>query len=183
MGEGCSDGRPIWLLDVDGVLNAVTSQVDQGVWPEWRTGAARADGRSYPITFAPRLMDRIRSVHQQGLAEIRWLTTWGHDANRELRRLLNLPEFPVVGTPSGAAAWWKLPLAQQVALEHRPLVWTDDDLAYAAEAVSWLDGLDLPALAIAPSPDVGLRPEHVDRIIQFTREHGAGNANRPLDRP
>ena len=162
---------PIWLLDVDGVLNAVTLRADRSVWPRWRTGTARADGRSYPITFAPDLMAGIRELHDRGSVDIRWLTTWGHDANRELRRLLDLPEFPVVGVPSHADVWWKLPLAQQVAREQRPLIWTDDDLARSASALEWLDRLAQPALAIGPRPDVGLRPEHLDGIARFIDEH------------
>ncbi len=161
------DARPIWLLDVDGVLNAVTLEPDRTAWPEWRTGTAQADGRTYPITFSPDVMAGIRAVHRRGLAEIRWLTTWSGDANRGLRRLLDLPEFPVVGRPGGSAVWWKLPFAQEVGREGRPLVWTDDELGYSAEAMDWLNGLEQPALAIAPRPGVGLRREHLDRITEF----------------
>ncbi len=166
------DTRPIWLLDVDGVLNAVTLEPDRSVWPRWTTGTAQTNGRSYPITFSPDVMAGIRDLHRRGLVEIRWLTTWSRDANRDLRRLLELPEFPVVGRPGGSAVWWKLPLAQEVGREGRPLIWTDDELGYSAEAMDWLNGLEQPALAIAPQPAVGLRREHLDTITGFLTADG-----------
>ncbi len=164
------DPRPIWLLDVDGVLNAVSLRSPDGAWPQRRTGTARAEGRAYRITFAPHLMAGIRDLHERCALEVRWLTTWAYDANRELRALLDLPEFPVVGEPGGPAAWWKLPLAQQVALEERPIIWTDDDLSYSPEALVWLAALPQPTLAIAPEPDVGLRPVDLVTIETFVED-------------
>lgn len=175
-GAGDASGSPttpIWLLDVDGVLNAVTLDVDRSAWPDWTTGTAQTSGRSYRITFSPDVMAGIRDLHDRGLVEIRWLTTWSRDANADLRRLLGLPEFPVVGSPGGSAVWWKLPLAQEVAREGRPLIWTDDELGYSPDALDWLNGLDQPALAIAPEPTVGLRREHLDRILAFATEQAS----------
>jgi hypothetical protein len=164
---------PIWLLDVDGVLNAVTVEPDRTAWPQWTTGTAYTSGRGYPITFSPAVTGVIRDLHDRGLVEVRWLTTWAQDANRDLRRLLDLPEFPVVGRPGGSAVWWKLPYAQEVGREGRPLIWTDDELGYSAEAMDWLNGLEQPALAIAPHPAVGLRREHLDKVSGFLTDHGS----------
>jgi hypothetical protein len=58
--------------------------------------SATADGRSFPITWSPSVVAAVRSW--QELAEVQWLTTWGHDANTSLRHLLELPELPVAGT-------------------------------------------------------------------------------------
>jgi hypothetical protein len=37
-------------------------------------------------------------LHTEGLAEVCWLTTWGHAVNDDLRVVLGLPELPVAGT-------------------------------------------------------------------------------------
>lgn len=146
-------GVPIWLLDVDGVLNAVCHPSrPPRTWDSWRSGTAIAAGERFVITFAPELMTGIRDLHESGMVEIRWLTTWGHDANRSLRHLLELPEFPVAGEPAYAEAWWKLPCAVRAAQDERPLIWTDDDLDYSEPARAWAAKLD--ALTIAPEPTV-----------------------------
>ncbi len=159
-------GVPIWLLDVDGVLNAVCHPSrPPRTWDSWRSGTAIAAGERFVITFAPELMTGIRDLHESGMVEIRWLTTWGHDANRSLRHLLELPEFPVAGEPAYAEAWWKLPCAVRAAQDERPLIWTDDDLDYSEPARAWAAKLD--ALTIAPEPTVGLTPADLDAIRTY----------------
>lgn len=92
---------PVVLLDVDGVLNAL-GRPDERVHPAWRSGSATAMGRQWPITWAPAVVDRIAGWVRDGRADVRWLTTWGHDANTSLRHLLGLPELPVAGTHNDA---------------------------------------------------------------------------------
>lgn len=90
--------RPLVLLDVDGVLNAVGPPDD--AWPEWRRGTARAGGRAWPVRWSPGVVAAVRGW--QDTADVSWLTTWGHDANLGLRELLDLPELPVAGTHADA---------------------------------------------------------------------------------
>lgn len=101
---------PLLLLDVDGVLNAFGGDArDLAAWAEWSAGWATADGRSWHIAFAPAVVSRLVSWQHEGLFELQWLTTWGHDANGELRELLGMPRADVAGTyqdedEAGAAA-------------------------------------------------------------------------------
>jgi HAD domain in Swiss Army Knife RNA repair proteins len=92
---------PLWLLDVDGVLNVVTLAPDATLWPRWRRGVARTDDRSraWPITWSPDVIDRLTDLLTARRVEIAWLTTWGEDANDELAALLGLPQLPVAGCP------------------------------------------------------------------------------------
>jgi len=92
-----ADLPPLWLLDVDGVLNAVSREPDWGAWSDWRTGSATAEGVSYRILFAPEAVAAVRDAHAAGRAEVRWLTTWGAAANDGLHRLLALPALAVAG--------------------------------------------------------------------------------------
>lgn len=159
-------GIPIWLLDVDGVLNAVCHpRRPPRTWRHWSTGTACAGGERFAITFAPELMAGIRKLQDPAVVEVRWLTTWGNDANGGLRKLLGLPAFPVAGEPEQASAWWKLPCAVRTAAEGRPMIWTDDDLGYSATASRW--AAELGILAIAPDPGVGLTPADLERIRAF----------------
>lgn len=117
------------------------------------------------ITFAPELMAGIRELHESAAVEIRWLTTWGPDANDGLRELLGLPEFAVAGTPEYASAWWKLPCAVRAVEERRPVIWTDDDLDASDTARRWASNVGM--LAIAPDPAVGLTPADLETIRAY----------------
>ncbi|MBI4943357.1 MAG: hypothetical protein HY830_21645 [Actinobacteria bacterium] len=92
------DLPPLWFLDVDGVVNAISAQPDPDVWGDWSTGRATVDGRPYPIRFSPTVTSTVARLHTEGLAEVCWLTTWGHAVNDDLRVVLGLPELPVAGT-------------------------------------------------------------------------------------
>jgi hypothetical protein len=191
---------PVWLLDIDGVLNAVAREPDRSVWPDWQQGSAEAGGVSWPIRFSPSVSRAIRRLHEQGLVEVRWLTTWRSDANNQLRRLLDLPAFDVVpdATPAdattaarplahdedttshGAATaayrpvegeWWKFAAVRHAVerLDGRPLIWTDDELEHQPDAVAWVAETVRDPLVVAPAPQVGLTPRHLQVIEDFCR--------------
>lgn len=169
---------PVWLLDVDGVVNAATKKPDRSVWPAdaWIHTHATSNGHRWPILVAQPVVDFIRDVHEQGRAEIRWHTTWQEDANC-LADILGLPTLPVQDAPEYGDyfaerrnGWWKLPAALRVVEgEGRPLVWTDDDacpfdLPRAARAR--LEHTQ-PTLIVTPSPNSGLTRKHLRKIDAF----------------
>lgn len=170
---------PLWLLDVDGVLNAVSHRPDPDVWPDWRHGTAFANGSSWPIWFSPTLTRAIADLHERGLAEIRWLTTWGEDANGELRELLGLPRLQVAGTGDvfdPTVDWWKFDVVKSFhrAEPNRRLIWTDDDLLYLPEAQAWV-AARTRSLVIAPRSDRGLTPDQLTEIRRFCNDPALEN--------
>jgi hypothetical protein len=82
-----SASPPIWLLDVDGVLNA--DKPGRGAPP--RRAMAYADGTGWLMRWAPSLIDRIGGLRRAGAVDIRWCTSWcGHTdqpGRREKRRM------------------------------------------------------------------------------------------------
>lgn len=172
---------PVWLLDVDGVLNAVTKKPARNVWPadQWLRGEATSTGHTWPILAAQPVVDFIRDVHDQGRAEIRWHTTWQDEAVA-IEKLLNLPTFPVQDAPEWAVhlrgeteEWWKLGAVRRVVTEERrPLVWTDDDADrfQVPAADRALLASATPSLVLCPSPYTGLTPKHLRKIDQFLKE-------------
>jgi hypothetical protein len=172
---------PLLLLDVDGVLNALWQGQPPDAWPEWSRGSATADGRRWPITWAPAVVDRLRGWHADGVVELQWLTTWGHDANGELRELLGLPELVVAGTYQDAdqdagmaedldahaavapaapdplsGQWWKYDVVRRLrdAQPGRSIVWVDDELHRPNRFTAW--AADSAVLAVGPHPGTGL---------------------------
>lgn len=181
--------KPVWLLDVDGVLNAVQTHYPPRStgWAEdcWRQVQAKASNGTFPIVAAEPVLDFVRRVHKDGLAEVRWLTTWeDDDAVYPLATQLDLPDFPIAGragTDYGAGAeagqglnyWWKLPVAQKVYGERFSLLWTDDDISYHRPAKLWVRSQPTgTVLAVSPNSGQGLMQVHLDKIERWLT--GAG---------
>ncbi len=181
--------RPLVLLDVDGVLNALGPP--DASWPDWQQGRATAAGREWPIRWSPSVVDAVRNWQER--ADVRWLTTWGHDANRGLHALLGLPELPVAGTHHDAAGspdpeepalaavtpaapdeltgrWWKFDVVRRLVREQpgRRLVWLDDDLLGVDDVRAWTRA-HADGLLVAPDPRAGLVRAHLDAVERFLR--------------
>ena len=180
--------RPLVLLDVDGVLNAVPLRGRSRAWDDWKTGHAVAEGNRFPILWSPSVIAAVLSWRE--VAEVQWLTTWGYDANRSLRHLVGLPELPVAGTydappgagqPDAGAAhaavapaapdpltgrWWKYDVVARLVQQdpRQRLIWVDDDLdrAYGVFA-RWADAQQA-VTAVVPDPRCGLTPEDLEAI-------------------
>lgn len=63
---------PVFLLDVDGVIN-----VDRPAWPDAdaRATVTTSDGVTWPFRWSPALVIELGRLHAGGLVEIRWCTT------------------------------------------------------------------------------------------------------------
>lgn len=160
---------PVWLLDVDGVVNAVHPWGADHLGDTYTTGTMTIDGGRYPMTWSPALIDRIRDLHTAGVVEVRWATGWCVWAHH-LETLWNLPRLgrafttAVVGDALTDA---KLAAARWVLAEGRRLVWTDDLDLPAGRTVLRELTWDGRALLIAPDRAVGLLPADMDRIEAF----------------
>lgn len=178
--------KPIWLLDVDGVLNAVVGYRKEypATWRNWEQQVLGG----FTITWSPDLMERINKLLADDLVEIRWLTTWREEANAHLITPFGLTEMAVCPDEDlgrcqlnlddewsphegklSSYTWWKFPAARFQHLEGRPLIWTDDDLQFEPNATKWVAEVD-NVLAISPDTAVGLTPGDLDRIEAFCKE-------------
>ena len=171
--------RPLWLLDIDGVVNALARGAMPVAWPEheWvqRLVITEIPGRgvmTLPILAARPVLDFVADVHRSGSAEIRWHSTWRTAAITSFAPALGLPttirmsvapewnERPV-------AQWWKLGAAERAAATGRRLVWTDDDLrVYQHETEHLAAGGNL---LLGPFADTGLTPDDLRQIAEFLR--------------
>lgn len=148
------------FLDVDGVISPVADNLA----PTTGFGDFRqAEVWGFAIWWSPMMISEIIDLSRD--VQVRWLTTWGHEAVTELSPVLGLPEFPVEATLSLvdlSLPWWKLRAVQR---HQPPFVWVDDDIADSPEAQDY--ALETNSLAIAPFVDVGLTPDHIAQIRQF----------------
>lgn len=174
--------KPVWLLDIDGVVNAVGEPVDGDGWGGWEYGKAIAGGQEWPLRWAPELVAHINDIHGSGLAEVRWHTTWQADA-ANFAAAVGLDDFEIAEAPEfydrGYAArcimnnrpqWWKLPAAERVLFdEKRPLLWTDDDIFSEIGDSDELEALGVSPdfYAVVPNQSVGLTSSAVAQIRQW----------------
>lgn len=172
---------PVWFLDVDGVLNAITRKKA----PDFMRGQATptpSDPFKYTITWHPDIIRRINSLIDEGVVDVRWLTTWGSAANHELRELIGINELEVAGEPplyaaggyvgpnSAPGGWWKFTVVRDFRENNpdTPIIWTDDDLRHEREASEWVTQ-DGNTLAVAPDERHALLMTDLDKIEAFVR--------------
>ena len=176
---------PLWLLDIDGVVNALAMRLPTDVWEEddWvqRTVIVDIPDRgvmTLPILAARPVLAFVDEVHRAGTAEIRWHSTWRAAAVTGLAPVLGLPAIPISVAPEWQLqpdGWWKLPAAQRATAAGRRLVWTDDDLdrwrddPRTAGALSALESSP-DVLLLSVRADSGLTPENLERIAAFLEE-------------
>lgn len=168
--------RPVWCLDIDGVINA-GDPPEGGVYQR-KTVLLRS--WTVQVCYDPAVISRINLL--AGRADIIWLTTWGHDAVHQLSPALGLRTFAVGQEPGGGASlgarpgdrlghpWWKQEVVAGLLREGgaSALVWTDDDITGGVRAQitrAWSG----PALLISPDARVGLTMVELDQIEEFLR--------------
>ena len=155
------------------MLNAPRTDLPDG----WEQGFFNG----FVLSWDPSVTARLRSLHESGRVEIRWLTTWSTDADRLLADPMGLPRglttyarsdagpSGFAGPWGGRSGWWKLGVARAVAEAEpdRRIVWIDDDLAeQATDTDEWL-AAHPHVLVVAPDLYVGLTHEQLDEIVAW----------------
>jgi len=148
------------FLDVDGVLNAVTTKrVPCADWDDWKV--TKCDG--WPINHSVQMGAALRALD----ADFSWLTTWGVEANEFIRPLFGWSEFPVLAVPP--FEWWKFEAMQLVYdADPSPFIWVDDDLSYERDAMDWT--VDNGGLVISPATRQGLTKNEIEAMAAYIRK-------------
>ncbi|WP_245563583.1 HAD domain-containing protein [Longispora albida] len=172
-------GRPVILVDVDGVLN-----------PAVRSGApgmAEAGFIEHTLRLTgPDGTTReggvwINPLHGQWLcelagtgAELVWATSWNHAAAEHLAPLLGLPDMPVVEVPADCAPrfGWSGKIGPiRDLIGDRPAAWLDD--SYGGREFGWAaerDGTIAPTLLVRVDPHQGLTRADIDTVHDWLRQ-------------
>lgn len=174
--------KPVFLLDVDGVINACPwDEQFPETHPEetWNLVYGTALGRQWPIRYSSVVIDRINRLSER--VEVRWHTTWQTEAPG-LGELLGLNAFKVEDhskynthkSPEHLSfqqyAWWKMQAGINVlSVEKRPLIWADDDLSREHRVLTEAEAEEngLPICLVSPSTECGLTTTELDEIEYF----------------
>lgn len=161
-----STRRPVWLLDVDGVINAYSPQ-----WGEKpREDVAEANGVRYRLRWAPSLIAEIKSLIAVKLVDVVWCTTWCDYADA-LEKLWEI-DPPLARAFGGVPNHWaemklaKFDVVTTALAGDRPVIWTDDiEPGEYVELFGRSERTD--ALFIQPAGSTGLLPRHMREIRAF----------------
>ena len=164
--------KPLVLLDVDGVINALCSEDDTP--PDFDDWDYVECGFS-PIRYSKKLLKQLIGLD----LDIHWLTTWGNAANEHLAPLFGWDPLPVIERAghdrlAGPNGWWKSSAAHQfVNAQNRPFIWIDDDLDYSINEgdVPWLEDCTIPHLIVSPDARTGISVADFDKMRQFIQQH------------
>lgn len=163
---------PVLLLDIDGVLNAISPDPpDTFPADQWqRFHATDPAGGSWRMQIATPVVNWLRKLHVDGVVEVRWHTTWQAGA-LDIGDQVGLPTFRVADAPENnwnpiemRRQWWKFPAAARVVQEEgRRLIWVDDDID------DFLHPRDQAVLngrtaLICPKTRTGLMPRNMGQI-------------------
>ena len=151
-------GKPLLLVDVDGVISLFGFSPDAQPEGEW----LQVDGilhlcSARAAQYLPGLQDQFELV---------WCTGWEEKANEYLPQWLGLPaELPYLQferNPGKGRAHWKLQAIDDFAGPQRPLAWIDDALDDACR--HWADQRVGPTLLVQTEAHVGLDETHAGEL-------------------
>lgn len=164
--------RPQLYLDVDGVVNA---QYTPKAWGGRQKGHATTEGYTYPISWAPGMIDALRSLD----LDLVWTTTWRDDAVASIAplvgwgtdgRVLHPNLNPKALTTFPSIEWKALAVAADQRENPTPFIWCDDEIwAYEINLARELGGLAIPV-----DHNTGITPQNVDMMQDYL-------ASRPLE--
>lgn len=157
-GSARGPGKPILLVDVDGVISLFgfdSQSPPEGTWLNveglLHLCSARAAGH------LPALSDDFELV---------WCTGWEEKASEHLAPIIGLdPPPPYLSfdrNPGKGHAHWKLAAIDDHAGPHRPLAWIDDALNEACH--DWARERQGPTLLVTTDPAEGLVDSHAREL-------------------
>lgn len=148
---------PILLLDIDGVVGPI------GPTPHYEGGAEWFDLLPGRMHFSTHVLNELRRIEQDKIADVRWLSSWQDDAATNLATTLNLPDWPAYTKRDIPSArmwmtdWWKEAIVSNLLLQGHQVAWCEDNIPYEGNLMA-LKAFEDQLLCIAPEPGLGLTP-------------------------
>lgn len=182
------DNRPVWLIDFDGVLNAIAKRGMRAGWDTWKQERIPSPlpdepNVTYPILWSPEAVSTVTTAVNAGVRVV-WLTTWRENTYLLPLTVTELPDPDLMemwdeDTARAAGAYmdpmrllgqdWKPLVARALLPDDVPLLWTDDNLDWflRREDRAWLTSRKGSVELIMPTPSLGLSRKQVRAIHEW----------------
>lgn len=150
-------GRPLLLIDVDGVLNPFASR-------ETRTGFTLYQLAGFPVRLNPAHGTALRALADR--FDLVWATTWEDQANALIGPRVGLPHLPVIHFDFQRHDGAKWPDVARF-VGDRPVCWLED--APGRGEITWAEARNalIPTRIVKISPYSGLMPADLAVVERF----------------
>lgn len=152
---------PLLLLDVDGVMNIVDFNNEA-----LKTVSIPNGNTNFIIRYKPEIVVAVNELSKK--VEIRWLTSWEHQARYRLAPIIGLNDFDVYHSSKYSLCRSGIMTVDEL---ERPVIWIDDELkdkfGIGSVYTYILSGMKNKILPIAPDQTIGLTLEHIKQIEEF----------------
>ncbi|BBX82196.1 hypothetical protein [Mycolicibacterium aubagnense] len=183
----------VWLLDFDGVINALSKRGGRSYWPEWSSATvahpegdltSAGDPVHLPLLWSPAVIAVIAEAARAGI-DVRWLSTWREHTKRLPEIIPGLPDLPwldetILDTRASddldprlamESGPWKVLVARAFVPAGAALLWTEDSLTVDLLSESWRRSRTAPTTLIRPRPATGLISREVNEIREWIHTH------------
>jgi hypothetical protein len=160
-------GRPLLLIDVDGVLNPFAAR-------ETREGFTLYQLAGFPVRLNPAHGAALRALIDR--FDLVWATTWEDKANALIGPRVGLPSLPVIHFDLRHHDGAKWPDVARF-VGDRPVCWLEDDPGRGE--ISWAQRRNnlIPTRIIKVSPYSGLMPSDLAVAERFYLRLSRGGAD------
>ncbi len=185
--------QPIWLLDFDGVVNALSRRGGRTYWSDWKSAAVdhpygelTLSGQPVrlPLLWSQTVIDAIADAAAAGI-DVQWLSTWREHTALLPALIAGLPELPWLDEsilPSASvedldpgqrmySGPWKVQVAKAYVRDDAPLLWTEDSLTVDMLSENWRRSRSGSTEFVRPRPSSGLVCREVQGIAEWVRRH------------
>lgn len=171
--------HPIWLLDFDGVINALSGRGGTSIWTDWANASVDHPGESQlrlPLLWSATVIDTVAAAAAAGV-DVRWLSTWREHTAVLPSVIPGLPELAYLdedrlGLPRLVDhTVWKIEAAKAFVPDDVPLLWTDDSASIEIHSAGWRNNRSGPTAFIRPRPAAGLVKREISMIRDWIAQH------------
>jgi hypothetical protein len=163
------DNKPLLILDIDGVLNPISTIIDNSDL-DWNFNVQAVSSEGFHLQLSREMAAALTSLG----CKIQWLTTWIFDqdlANEEIGPLIGLNHKTCCSINKSLHDGYaiKLDAMYKILANKGPkVIWIDDEIEYILKSKDTKDfDPHKRCLKIIPNSTIGITKQHIKEMEVF----------------